>query len=92
MSTPFEDQHSLWTYDDRAEWTDRNIVPDRLLLTGLAKESAMSGANHLADIYKGDTFEVRDIHENTVHVAGPARERLAAVHAPRRRKLGTRGD
>lgn len=98
--TAFDAQHSLWTYDERAEWTERNAgVSDRLLMKGLSVEAAMSGANHLADIYRGDVFEVRDIRDTTVHVAGneeraavveSAQRRAAGRRVTHRRKLGTR--
>lgn len=91
--TAFDEQHSLWTYDERPAWTDRNCgIADRLLTNGLSLAAATSGANHLADIYAGDTFEVRDIHDTTVHVAGPERTRPdRAARAPKpRRKLGSR--
>ena len=95
--TAFEDQHSLWTHDDRPEWTEGNAgVPDRRLVTGLDLTVAMSGANHLADIYPGDTFEVRDVQGDTVHTAGanrPERGGMSgAQYMPRRRRaLGSRG-
>ena len=87
MSTPFEEQHALWTYDNRPEWLEHNTgCADRLLMLGLSLETATTGANHLADIYKGDTFEVRDIRNTTVHTANAARRPSSG-----RRPLGKRG-
>lgn len=89
--TAFEEQHSLWTYDHDPAWTDRNCgMADRLLMVGLPKTSAMAGANHLADIYRGHTFEVRDIHNTVVHTALDESDRVSAGPKVRRRTLGSR--
>lgn len=95
--TAFEDQHSLWTHDDRPEWTEGNAgVPDRRLTMGLSLTNAAMAANSLADIYPGDLFEVRDIRGTTVHTAGTDRpergDMSGAQYAPRKRRtLGARG-
>lgn len=94
MSVPFDQQCSLWTFDEDPAWTDRNCgTSDRLLMVGLEQTAAMSGANHLADIYRGDTFEVRDVHNNVVHSACDKGARVSAGPdvRPKRRTLGQRG-
>lgn len=87
--TALEDQHSLWTYDENPAWTDSHCgISDRLLMLGLSRESAITGANHLADIYRGDTFEVRDVDNTAVHSAQESAPRVSAGPARRRRTLG----
>lgn len=89
--TAFEDQHGVWTYDESDAWLRRNAgCADRLLVTGVSLESATRGANGLAEMFPGHTFEVRDIHNTMVHHAGPDREPTVQP-VNRRRRLGTRG-
>lgn len=96
MSVAFEDGHSVWAYCDNPEWLERNVgTPDMLLTTGQSLDGARITAERMATLLvPGGSFEVRNIHGDTVATYGPVRDRLSRpqVQAPRRRRaLGNRG-
>lgn len=95
MSVAFEDGHSVWGYCDSPEWLERNAgCPDMLLTTGQSLEEARITAERMANLLvPGGTFEVRNIHGDTVNTYGPVRDRLTNPQVPvprKRRALGNR--
>lgn len=90
MTTPFEDQHSVWTYNDDPEWRARNAgAPDMLLTVGLSLGNARVLVDRLMILLPGNVFEVKDIR-NKVVSRFEVRPAITPGQPRKRRSLGTR--
>jgi len=95
MSVAFEDGHDVWAYCDNPEWLEQTAgCPDMRLTTGQSLDGARLTAERMATLLvPGGTFEVRNIHGDTVASFGPERDRTPRQFQAgrRRRQLGNRG-
>lgn len=89
MSTPFEDQVSVWTFNNDPDWTDRNSgISDMVLIDGLSRDRARFAASRILTLRPDLTFELRDIHG---HVLETVQVTTTVPVKPSRRALGTGG-